>query len=433
MTSVGQPFGRPAARPARTLLCVALLVPLLLVGLLISLPARAASTDGQWSIERMQTLVEQLPASDLKNQLGKCLATKPADELLRRHPFAIGHRGASMRYAEHSREAYVAAAAQGAGTLECDVTFTKDRQLVCRHSQCDLHRTTNILATPLANACTESFQPASGGKPASAKCCTSDITLAQFKTLRARSDSVNKEATSVTDYLVGSDRPGGGRHAEDGTVMSHDDSIKLSGQLGVAMTPELKAPQVAMPFDGDYTQQQYATDMIRAYEANNVDPARVYAQSFQLDDVRYWIEQHPAFGAQAIWLDGRYRGGNRVNPQSIESIDPSMQSLANQGVRTIAPPMWMLLSADGDRLGASAYARAANEAGLNIVAWTLERSGDLSNGGGWYYQTVRAQVEGLPDMLRALHTLQSEAKASAVFSDWPATTAIYANCFDLPR
>jgi glycerophosphoryl diester phosphodiesterase len=27
----------------------------------------------------------------------------------------------------------------GAGIIECDVTFTKDRELVCRHDQRDLH------------------------------------------------------------------------------------------------------------------------------------------------------------------------------------------------------------------------------------------------------------------------------------------------------
>jgi glycerophosphoryl diester phosphodiesterase len=35
----------------------------------------------------------------------------------------------------------------GAGILECDVTFTKDQKLVCRHAQNDLHTTTNILVT----------------------------------------------------------------------------------------------------------------------------------------------------------------------------------------------------------------------------------------------------------------------------------------------
>lgn len=28
------------------------------------------------------------------------------------------------------------------GIIECDVSFTSDRELVCRHSNCDLHYTT---------------------------------------------------------------------------------------------------------------------------------------------------------------------------------------------------------------------------------------------------------------------------------------------------
>ena len=53
--------------------------------------------------------------------------------------FTIGHRGARLKFPEHTVESYKAAAMMGAGMLECDVTFTKDKELVCRHSQCDLH------------------------------------------------------------------------------------------------------------------------------------------------------------------------------------------------------------------------------------------------------------------------------------------------------
>ncbi len=61
----------------------------------------------------------------------------------------------------------------GAGILECDVTFTKDQELVCRHDQCDLATTTDVLTLPaLAAKCSESFSPYDPvtGKPASAKC-----------------------------------------------------------------------------------------------------------------------------------------------------------------------------------------------------------------------------------------------------------------------
>ena len=88
----------------------------------------------------------------------------------------------------------------GAGIVECDVTFTKDKELVCRHAQNDLHTTTNILVTPLAAKCTKPFTPATfdadGNRltPASAECRTSDITLAEFKTLRGKMDASNPRA-----------------------------------------------------------------------------------------------------------------------------------------------------------------------------------------------------------------------------------------------
>jgi putative DNA primase/helicase len=56
---------------------------------------------------------------------------------------------------------------------------------VCRHAQNDLHTTTNILLTPLASQCTKPFSPfdPNTNTPATAECRSSDITLAEFKTL----------------------------------------------------------------------------------------------------------------------------------------------------------------------------------------------------------------------------------------------------------
>ena len=58
----------------------------------------------------------------------------------------------------------------GAGIQECDVTFTNDRQLVCRHDQCDLHTTTNILLTPLAAKCSQPFAPATFDATGTLRC-----------------------------------------------------------------------------------------------------------------------------------------------------------------------------------------------------------------------------------------------------------------------
>src|SRR5258705_11283650 len=93
--------------------------------------------------------------------------------------FTIGHRGGgTLQFPEHTKESNEAGARMGAGIQECDVTFTSEGELVCRHDQCDLHTTTNILLVPeLADKCTTPFSPAhtdASGKfiPASALCCT---------------------------------------------------------------------------------------------------------------------------------------------------------------------------------------------------------------------------------------------------------------------
>ena len=106
--------------------------------------------------------------------------------------FAVGHRGAPLQFPEHTAPSYAAASLMGAGLVECDVTFSSDLELVCRHAQCDLHTTTDVVTRPELNAkCTTPWAP--GVAPT---CCTSDFTLLEIKTLCAKMDSsgdVNSE------------------------------------------------------------------------------------------------------------------------------------------------------------------------------------------------------------------------------------------------
>jgi glycerophosphoryl diester phosphodiesterase len=55
-------------------------------------------------------------------------------------PQVVAHRGSSAEKAEHTLGAYVAALAEGADALECDVRLTADGHLVCVHDR-DLRRT----------------------------------------------------------------------------------------------------------------------------------------------------------------------------------------------------------------------------------------------------------------------------------------------------
>ena len=369
----------------------------------------------------------------LKKKLQQC-----SEGPFEKTDFSIGHRGAALQFPEHTKESYEAAARMGAGIIECDVTFTEDTQLVCRHSQCDLHTTTNILAIPeLAAQCSEPFTPAvydTNGdllEPASAKCCTSDITLAEFKSLCGKMDASDPYATTPEEYLGGTADYRTDLYATCATVLSHKESIQLFQELDVKMTPELKSPEVEMPYENWYTQELYAQQMIDEYKEAGVMPRKVFAQSFNLDDVVYWLNNTPRFGQQAVYLDGRYSDPN-FDHTDPNTWSPTMAELAAEGVKIIAPPMWMLLDVDEDGLiEASTYANRAKAAGLEIITWTLERSGFLENGGGWYYQTISDVIDNDGDMMNVLDVLASDVGIIGIFSDWPATVTYYANCMNI--
>lgn len=372
---------------------------------------------------RPLALIDQMEEGALKDKLLSC-----ADGPFARTDFSIGHRGAAMQFPEHTVQSYKAAAHMGAGIVECDVTFTRDKQLVCRHSQNDLHTTTNILVSPLASTCAAPFTPARGGAKASAECRTSDITLAEFLTLTGKMDAADKLATSAEAYQGGAVGRTDLFQTDRGRLMTHAETISLFKSLGVKFTPELKSPVVSMPFDG-FSQQDYAQKMIDDYKAADVPPSDVWAQSFNLEDVLYWIKAEPEFGKQAVFLDGRYRSG--IDPNRSSTFKPSMNELKAMGVNYIAPPMWMLLTTNDGRIVPSAYAVEAKAAGLKLITWTLERSGSLKSGGGWYYQSVAELIDSDGDVFEVLDVLAQDVGVESVFSDWPATVTYYANCMGL--
>lgn len=382
---------------------------------------------------RPSYLVNDMDPSPLKEKLQQCIENKKS---YYSSDFSLGHRGAALQFPEHTKESYVAAANMGAGIIECDVTFTNDRELVCRHSQCDLHTTTDILLTPLANQCSEPFTPATFDETtgeliqaASAMCCTSDISLAEFKTLNGKMDSFNASAQTPAEFIDGTASWRTDLYASTGTLMTHAESIQLIQHLGAKFTPELKAPSVSMPYDGDYTQEVYASQMINEYRRAGIHPKNVWPQSFDLNDVIYWINNEAGFGKQAVFLDGRYDDTtfDHTNPSTYS---PSMEELVKHGVNIIAPPLWMLLKSENGKIQPSTYAQEARVAGLDIITWSLERSAPLVNDGAWYHQTTDDIINNDGDKLVALDVLAQKVGVIGVFSDWPATTTFYANCMN---
>ncbi|WP_036262709.1 glycerophosphodiester phosphodiesterase family protein [Methylocapsa aurea] len=364
-------------------------------------------------------LVDQLKDSALKTRLKAC-----SEQTLRRSNFSISHRGAPLQFPEHTRESYEAAARMGAGIIECDVTFTKDRELVCRHDQCDLHTTTNILTIPaLAAKCSVPFSPASGGQSATATCCTSDLTLAEFKTLKGKMDGSNPKATTVEEYQKGT--PDWRTEAYDatGTLMTLKEHIALLKKFGVGHTPELKEARVPMPYQGTYTQEMYAQQMIDTYKAAGVSPSLVWPQSFNLADILYWIKKEPAFGKQAVALSA-------VDvPNDVPAAIAALPGMRAKGVNIIAPPIWALVALDSQgKIVPSEYALTAKRLGFDIITWSLERSGTLTDGGGYYFQSVTNAIKGPGDYYNVLDVLTQRVGIIGIFSDWPGTVTYYANC-----
>lgn len=310
------------------------------------------------------------------------------------------------------------------------MTFTKDLELVCRHAQDDLHTSTNILATPLASTCAMPFTPAAGETPAAASCLTSDITLAEFRTLAGKMDGADPTAATVEAYMAGTAPWRTDLYADHGTLMTHAESIALFRDLGTKFTPELKTPAVAMPFDG-MTQEMYAQKLIDEYKAAGIPASDVFAQSFNLDDVLYWIKAEPEFGAQAVYLEDSFDTIEGWSPMDPATWDHTMADLKAMGVNYIAPPLWVLVTLQDGRIVPSVYATEAKAAGLNIIAWSLERSGPLSTGGGSYYQSITAATTHDGVTLELLDVLAQDVGVVGVFSDWPGTVTFYANCMGL--
>src|SRR5262249_40054667 len=147
-----------------------------------------------------------------------------------------------------------------------------------------------------------------------------------------------------------------------------------------------------------------------------VAPNNVWLQSFDKNDILYWVRREPAFGARAAYLD------NAQTPMELPTAE-DLISYKTMGINIVAPPIFALLAMDSSKnVVPSQYAKNAKAAKLDIVAWTLERSGLLTPGkNGFYYQTVEGGVKRDGDVLKVLDVLAKQVGIIGIFSDWPGT------------
>jgi hypothetical protein len=152
--------------------------------------------------------------------------------------------------------------------------------------KCDLHYTTDVVTIPEMNAkCTRPFGSVDqDGKNVEPLCCATDFTLEEIKTLCAKMEGRGPLDGTPEQY------------AFDGTaswrtdvyaypnvscpkVLSHRESVELIDSFDRYFTPELKAPQVDMPFttpDGTaYTYDDYRQALVDEYIELGIPPEKV--------------------------------------------------------------------------------------------------------------------------------------------------------------
>jgi len=173
--------------------------------------------------------------------------------------------------------------------------------------------------------------------------------------------------------------------------------------------------------------------MIDEYKEAHISPKDVFAQSFNYNDILYWITHEPKFGKQAVFLDD----ANFLNELPTLA---DLQSYKAHGVNIVAPPMWALLAVENGHIVPSQYARDAKAAHLDIITWTLERSGRIveevlptkgTANPSFYYQTTLDALHNDGDILVTLDVLAQKVGIRGIFSDWSATVSYYANCMGL--
>jgi glycerophosphoryl diester phosphodiesterase len=269
------------------------------------------------------------------------------------------------------------------------------------------------------------------------KCCASDFSLAEIKTLCAKMDSFGDvNATTPEGYAFGGTADWRTDLYQYGCqkVPTHKESIEIIRANNGKFTPELKSPDgVEMPFNG-FSQEDYAMKMIQEYIDAGVPPEDVWPQSFNLDDVLFWVNQTD-YGSQAVALDDD-------DEKSDDDLTTYLLMLDAAGVKYVAPPMWRLVEPnpkaseyDEYDMQPSLYAKLVKSTtNLKIITWTLNRSAPpLSDGGNWYWQSLDGQGLNLTEGSRydLVHVLYTQVGVEGIFDDWPAVTAFYANCFDV--
>ncbi|MGZ5617827.1 MAG: glycerophosphodiester phosphodiesterase family protein, partial [Usitatibacter sp.] len=217
-----------------------------------------------------------------------CAAIASATDLQQKHanwrtldgqaPLVIAHRGASGYFPEETIEAYRLAIAMGVDVIEPDLVVTKDGVLIARHDV-TLNTSTDVADHP-EFAGRERAGENGDGEPVAADWFICDFTLAELKTLGAKSP--NHPAAQVYNGLF-----------HIATFQEILDLIKLKATeagILVAVYPETKNPSYHLNLwrTGKIPARMEDTlvGMIIANGLNHRD-APIFVQSFEPTSLQY--------------------------------------------------------------------------------------------------------------------------------------------------
>lgn len=193
-------------------------------------------------------------------------------------PLVIAHRGASAYFPEETLEAYRLAIAMGVDVIEPDLVLSKDGALIARHDV-TLATSTDVASHPEFASRKRSGEDGDGG-PVAADWFVADFTLAELKTLGARSP--NHPAAQKYDGLF-----------HIATFQEILDLVALKEKeagVRVAVYPETKNPSYHLALHrAGLVPVRLEDALMSAVVANglNSKDAPIFVQSFEPTSLRY--------------------------------------------------------------------------------------------------------------------------------------------------
>lgn len=260
-------------------------------------------------------------------------------------PLVYAHRGASARFAEHTRAAYLQALADGADGVECDVHLTRDQHLVLLHDA-NLDRTS------------------SGTGP------VAERTLAQLREL----DFSSWKGVRVPDQF-------GAQSQQLLTLPELLDLLVASGrEVGLAI--ELKHPS---PYRRALEDRVLELLRSRGWEpeASRVGGVQISFMSFDAEAIEYLLSSVPGRHVCMLVDDvsveelrqstalGALTGGAVANVLKAAQLDA--EAILDEGRVGIAGPGIRYVRDHPDRV------RTWLESGLTFRVWTVDAPEDVEH------------------------------------------------------